>query len=91
MGKRSKMAVLGVILLAFVALATKPLWLGEDQENVRVSSVESGQTESSQVSTSQQFSTNAVNTTSSKLAQLLDDSFAKGKPVAVVYTYNDDC
>jgi hypothetical protein len=83
-GKQSKMIVLGVILLAFVALATKPLWW---QGPVAGTS----QTETGQVPTNQPGTTNSVDATTPKLTKLLDNSFAKGKPVAVVYTYDGDC
>ncbi|GAB6157472.1 hypothetical protein JCM39194_06720 [Desulfotomaculum varum] len=105
MGKRSKLLLLGIILLAFVALGTKPLWIGGEKKTETPQAVatqtEAGQTDTnnsnsepsqakaSSTDTSQSLS--AVKTKAPKLAKLLEDSFAKGKPVAVVYTYNADC
>lgn len=99
MGKRGKVILLGVILLAFVAVGTKPLWSGGNKEQAEVpqeitsqaesSQIEPSQIESGQSAANQQEQAGTVNVP--KLAQLLEDSFAKGKPVAVVYTYNADC
>lgn len=109
MRKRGKLVLLGVILLAFVAVGTKPLWPGGG-EKARTSQVVTNQTEASRTDTNNsepsqakasstdtsqssvdQQQSSAVNTKAPKLAKLLEDSFAKGKPVAVVYTYNADC
>ncbi|GAB6180819.1 hypothetical protein JCM14036_21380 [Desulfotomaculum defluvii] len=109
MNKRGKLVLLGVILLAFVAVGTKPLLSrgGEKAETPQVVTTqtetnqtdtnksEPGQakassTEASQSSAGQQQSS-VVNTNAPKLVKLLEDGFAKGKPMAVVYTYNADC
>ncbi|SHK72989.1 hypothetical protein [Desulforamulus aeronauticus] len=109
MKKRGKLVLLGMILLAFVAVASKPLWSGggEKVETPQVVTTqtkagqtdtnksEPGQAKASSTDASQnsavQQQTSAVNTKAPKLTKLLEDSFAKGKPVAVVYTYNADC
>ncbi|ABO49093.1 hypothetical protein Dred_0549 [Desulforamulus reducens MI-1] len=109
MKKRGKFVALGVILLAFVAVGSKPLWSGGGEKaktpQVVTTQTEAGQTDTSKSEPSQakvsstdtsqnsavQQQTIAVNTKAPKLAKLLEDSFAKGKPVAVVYTYNADC
>ncbi|AQS59627.1 hypothetical protein [Desulforamulus ferrireducens] len=109
MKKRGKLVLLGVILLAFVAVGTKPLWSG-GREKAETPQVVTTQTEASQTDMSNsepsqakasakaagqnqadQQQAAAVNAKAPKLAKLLEDSFAKGKPVAVVYTYNADC
>lgn len=77
MSNRSKMIVLGMLLLAFVVLATKPMWTKESA------------LETDPIFTSQPGATNSVD--APKLTKLLNDGFATGKPVAVVYTYDGDC
>lgn len=87
MKKRGKLVLLGVIMLAFVAVGSKPLWSGGG-EKAEISQVVTTQTETSQTDN---IKSEPGQAKASKLAKLLDDSFAKGKPVAVVYTYNSDC
>ncbi|MDO7786593.1 hypothetical protein [Desulforamulus aquiferis] len=87
MNKGVKTAVLAFIILAFLALGTKPLWLGNGLETAEeVSKMESIQGEPV-IKELPEGNKAGIKS----LAQLLDDSFATGKPVMVVYTYNADC
>ena len=101
MSKKSKIILLAVILLAFIGLATKPLWSSaqhravDDPQQVDTSAHEDRAQQGTQGTSDTENiidpEAGAGATDSVSLTKLLDDSFAAGQPVVVVLTYNADC
>ena len=86
MDGRTKTILLGLILLCFIAFGARPLWTGAGKYNTDVPQTAAGRPGPGVQETGEEIKAPAP-----KLAELLDNSFAAGKPVAVVYTYSSDC
>jgi len=87
---KAKTIIFTLILLASIAIGTKPLWTNEESR-ADVVSEQSAVTAKEVPGQDTQTPGTAADTGAVTLTQLLDSSFATGKPVAVVLTYDADC